>query len=74
MQKTVNVTFRVEEKVKKQADALFSDLGLSLSAAFNIFLRQAVREQQIPFAVSKNPDNVVRIPSPHAFDINKSNN
>ena len=56
---TVNVTFRIDEDVKKQADALFSDLGLNLSTAFNIFLRQSIREQQIPFAVSMQTTNAV---------------
>ncbi len=56
---TVNVTFRIDEDVKKQADALFSDLGLNLSTAFNIFLRQSIREQQIPFAVSRQTPNAV---------------
>jgi DNA-damage-inducible protein J len=54
---TVNVTVRVDSNLKKQADTLFSDLGMSLSTAFNVFLRQSVREQQIPFAVSKNVPN-----------------
>ena len=55
--KNVNVTLRVDEELKKQADTLFDELGLSLSTAFNIFLRQSVREQQIPFQVSKNVPN-----------------
>ena len=55
--KSVNVTFRVDEDIKKQADDLFGDLGMSLSTAFNIFLRQSVREQGLPFAVSKNVPN-----------------
>ena len=37
MMKSVNVTFRVDEDIKDQADDLFSDLGMSLSTAFNIF-------------------------------------
>lgn len=59
--KTVNVTFRVDEDVKKQADALFADLGMSLSTAFNIFLRQSLREQQLPFTVSRNTLNEVTL-------------
>jgi DNA-damage-inducible protein J len=58
---TVNVTFRVDDELKKQADALFSDLGMSLSTAFNIFLRQSVREQQIPFSVSRSVPNEVTL-------------
>lgn len=59
--KNVNVTLRVDEDLKKQADTLFSELGLNLTTAFNIFLRQSVREQQIPFQVSKNVPNAVTL-------------
>ena len=59
--KSVNVTFRVDEDIKQQADALFSELGMSLSTAFNIFLRQSVREQRLPFMVSKNTPNAVTL-------------
>lgn len=59
--KNVNVTLRVDEDLKKQADALFSELGLNLTTAFNIFLRQSVREQRIPFQVSKNVPNAVTL-------------
>ena len=59
--KNVNVTFRVDENLKAQADALFADLGMSISTAFNIFLRQSVREQQIPFAISRNIPNAVTL-------------
>ena len=58
---SVNVTFRVDENLKAQADALFADLGMSLSTAFNIFLRQSVREQQIPFSISRNIPNAVTL-------------
>ena len=59
--KNVNVTLRVDEDLKRQADALFSEHGLNLTTAFNIFLRQSVREQQIPFKVSKNVPNAVTL-------------
>lgn len=59
--KNVNVTFRVDDELKKQADALFAELGMNMSTAFNIFLRQSVREQQIPFSVSKNVPNAVTL-------------
>lgn len=55
--KSVSVTFQVDESVKQAADALFDDLGMSLSTALNLFLRQAVREQGIPFAVSAKAPN-----------------
>lgn len=59
--KNINVTFRVDDELKQQADTLFAELGMNLSTAFNIFLRQAVREQQIPFQISKNVPNAVTI-------------
>ena len=59
--KNVNVTLRVDEDLKKQADTLFSELGLNLTTAFNIFLRQSVREQQIPFQVTRNVPNTVTL-------------
>lgn len=55
--KSIVVTLRVDEDLKKQADSLFNDLGMSLSTAFNVFLKQSVREQQIPFLISRNVPN-----------------
>lgn len=54
---SVNVTFRIDEDIKKKAEELFDELGMNLSTAFNVFLRQAVREQQIPFMISANQPN-----------------
>lgn len=51
---TVNVTIRMDEQLKAQADELFSDFGLSLNAAFTMFAKQAVREQRIPFEITRN--------------------
>ena len=56
---TTNVTIRVDKALKAQADELFKEIGLSTSAAINIFLRQAVREHGLPFkptAASSDPD------------------
>lgn len=53
----INVTIRMDEDLKKDADELFGELGFNISTAFNIFVRQAVREQAIPFAISKNKPN-----------------
>lgn len=50
----INVTIRMDEDLKKQADALFADFGLSLSSAITMFTKQAVREQRIPFEVTRN--------------------
>lgn len=48
----VNMSFRVDKNLKKQADELFKKLGLNTSVALNMFLTQSVREQGLPFAVT----------------------
>ena len=58
---TVNVTFRIDENIKAQADELFGELGMSMSTAFNVFLRQSIREQGIPFEISKNVPNAATL-------------
>ncbi len=52
-----NITIRMDENLKKQAEELFSDLGLSMSSAFIAFVKQSVREQRIPFMLSRNVPN-----------------
>ena len=52
-----NLTIRVDTGIKNEAEKLFEDLGMSISTAFNIFLRQAVRMQAIPFAISRGITN-----------------
>ena len=54
---TTNISIRMDEGLKKQADILFNELGMNVSTAFNIFVRQAVREGKIPFEVSLNQPN-----------------
>jgi len=53
----INVTIRMDEELKKQADILFNELGFTLSTALNIFVRQAVREQSIPFVITRYQPN-----------------
>ncbi len=50
----INVTIRMDKKLKEQAENLFADFGLSLSSAITMFAKQAVREQRIPFEVTRN--------------------
>ena len=50
-----NINIKTDSTLKKQAEALFSDLGMNMTTAFNIFLRQAVRENRIPFEITRDP-------------------
>ena len=54
---TVNISIKIDEETKKEAQKLFKDLGLSLSTAINIFLKQAIREKGIPFYINSLPKN-----------------
>ena len=53
-----NISIRVDESVKKDVETLFAKLGLTLSAATNVFYRQALRTQGIPFPLTAVDDNV----------------
>ena len=54
---TTNISIRMDSDLKAQADALFGELGMNLSTAFNIFVRQSLREGRIPFSISLDAPN-----------------
>lgn len=54
---TTNISIRMDSDLKAQADALFAELGMNLSTAFNIFVRQSLREGGIPFEVKLEQPN-----------------
>ena len=49
---TVNVTLRLDREIKENAEVLFKELGMNLSTAFNVFVRQSLRLGKIPFEVA----------------------
>ncbi|MBD5478741.1 MAG: type II toxin-antitoxin system RelB/DinJ family antitoxin [Lachnospiraceae bacterium] len=50
-----NLNIRVDDTLKQQAELIFSDLGISLSAATTMFLKQVVRYNGIPFELRADP-------------------
>lgn len=52
----INVNIRMDEDLKKQFDAFCSDIGMSMTTAFCVFAKTAVRERRIPFAISLEND------------------
>lgn len=46
------ISLRVDDDVKRNAEAAFDDIGLSMSTAINIFLKKVARERRIPFELS----------------------
>ena len=57
---TTTITIRTDKATKKKAQKLFSDMGLDMSTAMNMFLRKSVEEEAIPFEVSRKPNAATR--------------
>ncbi len=58
MAATIPTQIRIEESTKKQAVELLEGLGLNLSDAVNIFLRQVILQKGIPFEI-KYPEETL---------------
>ena len=52
-----NINIRMDDTLKQQFDHLCNELGLTMTAAFNIFAKTMVRQQKIPFEISLNVPN-----------------
>ena len=51
---------RVDNATKKQAEAVFTALGMNMSTGINIFLAQVARLRAIPFALELSGDPIER--------------
>lgn len=54
---TSNISIRMDAELKAAAEKLYSELGMNLSTAFNIFVRQSLREGGIPFMITTETPN-----------------
>ena len=52
-----NVNVRIDSKLKKEAEEIFTALGISASSAINMFYRQVVRTNGIPFELKAEIPN-----------------
>ncbi len=52
----VNVTIRMDKNLKKQADDVFHELGMSFTTAVTLFTKQCVRDRKIPFEICLEPN------------------
>ncbi len=50
-----NISIRIDEELKKQFEKFCSDTGMTMTTAFNIFVKKAVKEQRIPFEITADP-------------------
>lgn len=61
---TTNLNIRTEKEIKEQAEKIYSELGLTMTAAINLFLRASIRQSGIPFELTlnrPNPDTLAAI-------------
>ena len=49
------ISLRVDDDVKRNAERTFDAIGISMSTAINVFLKTVVRENRIPFELSADP-------------------
>lgn len=72
MGKTTNLNIRIDEELKRDAEAIFHELGLSMSVAMNIFLRHCVRYGGIPFELRIEKPNAETLAA--IDDVNNNRN
>ena len=54
---TINFSVRIDSNIKKQCEALYGELGMNLTTAINVFLRQSLRTGGFPFEVRLDQPN-----------------
>ena len=55
MSKNVNMNIRVDESTRLEAESIFEQLGLTMSSAINMFLKQVVGEKAVPLSMELDP-------------------
>ncbi len=56
MAETTNLNIRIDKELKEQAEVFFNELGLNMTTAFNLFVRQSLRQGCIPFEITLKTD------------------
>lgn len=69
----VATSISIEADVKEKAVSLLNELGLDLSTAIGMFLRQTIRERAIPFEVTLNVPNATTISAMEEFEQMREN-
>lgn len=54
---TTNINIRMDSKLKKDFEEFCQDVGMSMSTAFTLFAKRTVRENRIPFEISREIPN-----------------
>lgn len=61
MSATTSFSVRMDSDVKKQCEVLYKELGMNLTTAINVFLRQSLRTGGLPFEVKVDRPNAVTL-------------
>lgn len=71
MSKTTNISVRLDPELKEQAELVLGELGIPLSNAVNIFLKQVVIQRGIPFEVKLPPEKPIVLSELNRLEINE---
>lgn len=59
------ISLRIDDDIKKSAEQVCADIGISMSTAITIYLKKLGREKRIPFELSADPfysdENMARL-------------
>jgi len=58
---TIVFSVRLNKEVKSNAEALFSEIGMNMTTAINVFLRRCILENRIPFEMGVHRPNAETI-------------
>lgn len=70
---SANINVRVDSELKKAAEELFDDIGLNMSSAITLFLKNAVNYEGIPFEIRRLTSNAVTKAALAEYDEMKKN-
>ncbi len=71
MKADTSMTIRMNREVKQKAQKIFADLGIDMTTAINVFLRQAIQYKGFPFDVVLNIPNEVTLDAMEAAEHEK---
>ena len=52
---TSTITIRVDKELKKRAEEIFENIGISTTTAFTLFMKKVIRDEEIPFKLQIDP-------------------
>nr|WP_321297284.1 type II toxin-antitoxin system RelB/DinJ family antitoxin [uncultured Sphaerochaeta sp.] len=71
MKADTSMTIRMNREVKQKAQKIFADLGMDMTTAINVFLRQAIQHKGFPFDVVLTIPNEVTLDAMEAAEHEK---